>query len=188
MTSRRSPTRFSAALALLVALLAAACRLDLPSAPEGPDSIAQPVPASDGADDSKLGGLYSSPRLFACETPDFGSVTQQVGPTGGRIEIGPHALIIPRGALRRSVEITASAPAGPHVRVTLRPHGLKFRSRVTLVLSYRHCTSVGPRRPKIAHVDELQDSILDLLPSKHSSFKKSVSTSLSHFSGYAIAD
>jgi hypothetical protein len=199
MMSRRLRTRFSTALALLAAIVVAACGIDVPSAPQSPAAGAPSLSAGesevlfgrrsddDDSDDSRSGNL-SNVRLFPCATPAFGSVTQRVGREGGRIEIGPHALIVPRGALRKSVEITASAPASPHVRVTFKPHGLRFRERATLVLSYKHCGSLGPRRPKIAYVDDLQASILEVLRSKHNTSKKSVSTSLRHFSGYAIAD
>jgi hypothetical protein len=199
MTSRRSRNRLSVAPAWLLAVVVAACSMDLPSGPEAPAAAADRLSgleadalferdSDDDDNDSRLGRPSSNIQLFPCATPGFGTVTQRVGPAGGLIRIGPHALIIPRGALRRSVDITASAPASPHVRVTLEPHGLRFRERATLVLSYKHCGSLGPRRPKIVYIDEAQSSILEVLPSKHSTFKKAVSTSLRHFSGYAIAD
>jgi hypothetical protein len=188
MTSRNARTCFSSALALLIAIVVAACSIDAPTAPQGHIAPAAPAAADDQADNASVGGNHSNVRLFACATPDFGSVTKRVGPAGGLIRIGPHILIIPRGALRESVDITASAPASAHVRVRFSPHGLKLHAPAILVLSYKHCKSLAPRRPKIAHVDDLQDSILELLPSKHIRVRDAVATSLRCFSGYAIAD
>jgi hypothetical protein len=174
VTSKPLRTGISAAVGLLCALVVAACS-DLPTGP-GLES--------GGGDSVSL----TDARLFACPTPDFGAVTQRVGPEGARIEIGPHVLIIPPGAISDAVDITASAPASAHVRVSLQPHGLQFQYDATLLLSYKHCKPRPQRQPKIAYVDEVGSSILDLLPSKHDRFNKAVAGSLGHFSGYAIAD
>jgi hypothetical protein len=188
MTSRNFRTRLSGALAVLLAIVVAACGVDMPSAPRAPTVPVELLSADDQGDLAGIGGHSSNVRLFACATPDLGSVTQRVGPKGGLVRVGPHILIIPRGALQDAIDITASAPAGPHVRVTFGPQGQEFRTRPILVLSYKHCTSHRPRRPKIAYVDDVQGSILELLPSKHIKSGKAVATSLRHFSGYAIAD
>lgn len=173
MRSTRVRTQISAALGLLCALLVA-CSGDMPSGPRTETGDGQAVSTANA-------------QLFACETADFGSVTQRVGPEGGRIEIGPHVLIIPSGAVSNPVDITASAPASLHVGVSLAPHGLEFQDDATLILSYKHCKSL-PRQPKVAYVDDAQSSILDVLPSKHDKLRKAVTASLGHFSGYAIAE
>jgi hypothetical protein len=179
MKSTRVRMRVRPIFSLLLASLLAACG-DIATAPGG--SVAA------GADDLLAGRSQPEIALFACETPDFGSVTRRIGPEGGIIRIGPHALLVPPEALGTSVEITASAPTGPHVRVTFSPHGLEFRRRAILILSYKHCGLPAPRRPKIAYVDAAETSILELLPSWNNKYKSAVSTTLEHFSGYAIAD
>jgi hypothetical protein len=180
MKSTKVLMRVRALCALLLASLLAACG-DMPTGPRG--SVAASAVGSLGASRSQ-----QEVALFACETPDFGSVTRRIGPEGGLIGIGPHALLVPPGALATSVDITASAPASPHVRVTFSPHGLEFTRRAVLILSYKHCGPPAPRRPRIAYIDPAEASILELLPSWNNKYKRAVSTTLEHFSGYAIAD
>lgn len=194
-------TRASAALAALIgafALSLAACTADVvPSAPRAPDVIAESQPPSHllgldldlGETVSDLGetvaGLLNL-SVFRCETPAFGTTTQTVGRGGGIIKVGPHSLYIPPGALDRSVSITATANAGPHVKVDFQPEGLRFSRPAVLTLSYAHCAN-RPLRPKVVYVDDLL-SILELLPSLSDASRERVSAKLDHFSGYALAD
>ena len=130
----------------------------------------------------------TSAALFSCETSGYGSVTRRIGAAGGTLKVGPHELFVPPGALDTTVNITATAPAGPTVRVTVLPHGLEFKLPAALLLSYKDCSSAPPASPSIAYVDAAGGTILELLPSKSNRFKRQVSAGLNHFSGYAIAD
>src|SRR5919202_4893107 len=121
------------AAALIGALVfsLAACTADVaPSAPRAPDiSSAVSRPPSDllGIDlGGTLTGVVSNLTLYKCSTPSFGSVTQTVGPAGGVIKVGPHSLVIPAGALDRTVAITASTKPSDHVQVDFQPEGLRF--------------------------------------------------------------
>jgi hypothetical protein len=189
--------RASAVFAALIGALAfglTACSSDVvPSAPRAPDASAavdtQPPEALDllGIDvGGTLTGLLSNLTLYNCSTPSFGSVTQTVGPAGGVIQVGPHSLVIPAGALDRPVAITASTSAANHVRVDFQPERLRFARAATLRLSYAHCPA-APLLPKVVYVDNLL-SILELLPSLNDLGGKRVTAKLRHFSGYAIAD
>ena len=188
--------------ALLGVLALAACTADFaPSAPKAPEIAVPAQPSnllgllggdSDSDSDSDgglLGGLLSNLSLFSCDSPDFGSVSKSIGPAGGVIVVGPHSLTIPRGALSKTVTITATARAGEHVRVDFEPHGLRFSSRATLKLSYAHCG----RRPLLPRVAYVGDSggllrILELLPALLDGSSDRVNARIRHFSGYAIAD
>jgi hypothetical protein len=194
------------ALVGTVVFLASGCTVDAPSAPTPPRTISAEQPSSSllGIDGELSGVLDLSDTtsqpgellsgtlsgvglgLYRCETPAFGSVSQVVGPEGGVIKIGPHSLHIPENSLKTSVLITASAPAGQHVKVDFQPEGLKFGKRAVLRLSYAHCPS-RPLRPKLAYVNDLL-SILELLPSADDLANEQVTGRLKHFSGYAIAD
>jgi len=173
-----------------LALSLAACTTDVaPSGPPAPDVAPASQPPSDllGLDlGGTLGGVLSNLTLYSCATPSFGSVTQNVGPAGGVIKVGPHSLVIPAGALDRTVAITASTRAADHVQVDLQPEGLRFASAATLRLSYAHCSS-APLLPSVVYVDNLL-SILELLPALNDLGNQRVSAKLRHFSGYAIAD
>jgi len=188
--------RAIAAFAALIGALAfglTACSSDVaPAAPRAPHrsaGIDSPGPqALDLLVDpgGTLAGFLSNLTLYTCSTPSFGSVTQSVGPAGGTIKVGPHSLVIPPGALDRTVAITASTSAASHVRVDFRPEGLRFATPATLRLSYAHCPG-APRLPKVVYVDDLL-SILELLPSLNDLGNERVAARLRHFSGYAIAD
>ena len=195
MKKIRSGTRRPAVAGLIavLALSLAACSGEgAPSAPLPRDTRVATQPASDllGGTLSGLGGVLtgtlSNLRLYDCATPDFGSVTQTVGPLGGVIKIGPHSLVIPAGALDRPVAITASAPEGQHVVVDFAPEGLAFRYPAVLRLSYAHCDH-SPLLPRVVYINDLL-SILELLPSLDDVAGKAVTSKLRHFSGYAIAD
>ena len=182
-----------AALVAVLALSLAACRGELaPSAPLPNDTQGAAQPAKDllggtlSGLSGALTGTLSNLKLYDCATPDFGSVTQTVGPAGGVIRIGPHTLVIPAGALDRAVAITASAPAGQHVVVDFAPEGLSFRYPAALRLSYAHC-AYRPLLPRVVYINDLL-SILELLPSLDDSAGEAVTTRIRHFSGYAIAD
>jgi hypothetical protein len=191
--------RASAAFAVLIgafALSLAACTADVaPSAPRAPDvSAVASEPANDlldlGGTISGLGetltGTLSNLTLYKCSTPSFGSVTQNVGPAGGVIKIGPHSLYVPPGALDHTVAITAATSAGQHVKVDFQPAGLRFKYRAVLTLSYAHCDQ-RPLLPQVVYVDNLL-SILERLLSVNDLYSGSVTARLRHFSGYAIAD
>ena len=183
----RATAVFAALIGALVFGLTACTADTAPSAPRAPALAAADVqPPSDllGLDQT-LSGL-SSLTLYQCATPSFGAVTKRVGPAGGTISIGPHSLVIPAGALDRTVEITASTHAASHVRVDFQPEGLQFGTSATLRLSYAHCPA-PPLLPKVVYVDELL-SILEVLPSLNDLSNREVSARLRHFSGYAIAD
>lgn len=171
MTSRNFQTRLSGALAIVLAIVVAACNIDVPTSPEAPAAPAQTLSASGSEalfgrgsddDDSRLGGVTSKARLFRCATPEFASVTRIIGRRGGEIEVGPHSLEIPSGALRQDVRITATAKAGQHVRIKLEPHGLVFAKPAELRLSYEHCDTRPPRRAHVAYVDDLLN-VIELL-------------------------
>jgi hypothetical protein len=194
-----------APLLVATALALAACSPDvLPTAPQSP-TLAAPEEPSDllgilGGDDrdsegdslldgSLLQGILSSLSLHRCDSPDFGSVTKTIGPAGGTIQVGPHSLMIPAGALYNPVAITATASAGKHVKVDFEPHGLRFKYRATLRLSFAHCES-RPLLPKVVYVGGSSDllTILELVPALTNVSGERVTASLGHFSGYAIAD
>jgi hypothetical protein len=196
---QRSLRAHAAPFVALIGALAlglAACTADLPpSAPRalGVAQVADLPPDNEPPSDllgidlgGTVTGLLSKITLYRCSTPSFGSVTQNVGPTGGLVRVGPHSLMIPPGALDRTVAITASTKAGDVVKVDFQPEGLRFTSPATLRLSYAHCDR-APFLPSIAYVDNLL-SILELLPALNDLGTDRVTTKLRHFSGYAIAD
>lgn len=134
-----------------------------------------------------LGGLDVPTGLLQCTPLPYDSVTQTIGPEGGTIQVGPHSLEIPAGALDTAVTITAVAPSDTVNRIQFQPEGLTFGQYASLTMSYANCDLLGIWLPKrVAYVtpDLL---ILDYVPSLDSADSQTVRGKLQHFSDYAVA-
>ncbi len=170
---------FSAVLvAGLIAVAAASCGDNLPTAtaPAG-----EPAPLLVG---DLLGGL----GLLRCTPLPAASASKVIGPAGGSLQVGPHVLRIPAGALTRSVTIRAEAPSDVVNSVRLFPEGLQFtKVGASLTMSYANCNLLGRLTPKrIAYTTE-RLTILSYLLSIDNTLKKQVTGRLEHFSRYAVA-
>jgi len=123
--------------------------------------------------------------LLPCSVTTDQWNTANIGPNGGRLNVGPHSLVFPRGALSRQTQITAHAVRGNHVRVEFSPSGLQFATPATLTLSYGVCAPKG----KPVQVVYLKDDqhVSETEPSKDHRLNKSVEASINHFSSYAVA-
>ncbi len=149
-----------------------------------PVGVAPPVPPRQAL----LGtSLLEGGGLLTCSPLAYDSVTATIGPDGGTIRVGPHALAIPPGALALPTTITAVVPSDSVNVVQFQPEGLQFSRDVALTMSYANCNLLGSLAPKyIVHTtDALQ--ILEYLPSVDDLFTGTVTGQLQHFSDYAIA-
>lgn len=126
--------------------------------------------------------------LLTCDPLPYASTTETIGPQGGEIEVGPHKLRIPAGALDEDVLITAEAPSDTVNLVRFEPHGLQFAKPGRLTMSYENCEVDGlldvPK--EIAYVDDLL-AILYKLDSSDDTEEEQVTARLDHFSGYAMS-
>jgi hypothetical protein len=147
--------------------------------------------------------------LLACSELPYESVTQVVGPEGGTISIGPHTLLIPAGALTKSVSITAVIDTGLGRKTLLvrPPEGrkpkkdfvavnsvrfkpkLKFQSPAYLTMSYANCDLGGPGQllPAIVYTNPVLNVILENEPALDSPDAQSLTAGIDHFSNYAVA-
>ena len=151
-------------------------------------------------------GIATAPAEPAAQVPEFGLVsdllkatllrcsplpadsdTKQIGPEGGFLVVGPHVLVIPRGALTQRTTIRGEVVSGNVNSVRFTPEGLKFRRDAVLTMSYRNCSGLGMLLPKkIVYTDEGL-KLLEILRSLDLSSQKLVSSPLEHFSRYAVA-
>ncbi|OLC03398.1 MAG: hypothetical protein AUH78_12930 [Gemmatimonadetes bacterium 13_1_40CM_4_69_8] len=149
-----------------------------------PVGVAPPVPPRQAL----LGtSLLQGGGLLTCSPLAYDSVTATIGPDGGTIRVGPHALAIPAGALGVPTTITAVVPSDTVNAVRFQPEGLQFDRAADLTLSYANCNLLGSLAPKhIVHTtDALQ--ILEYLPTVDDLLTGAVTGQLQHFSDYAIA-
>lgn len=133
-----------------------------------------------------VGTLVSSTLdLLVCRAQPYAVTTSAVGPKGGTIVVGQHKLVIPRGALRGSVTITAEQVSGSTNSVRFSPEGLRFDKPAQLTMSYQNCLLVlGSKR--IVYTNELL-KILDILQTKDAARTRTVTSPIDHFSRYAVA-
>jgi len=165
-------------------LLGAASALILGCGDRSPLGVASqaPTPHSD-----LIGGLLAPTGLLTCRPLPYDSTIQTVGPDGGTIQIGPHALVIPAGALLSPTMITAVVSSGPVNAVRFQPEGLQFERTAYLTMSYANCNLLGSLAPKqIAYTTDAL-GILEYLASADNLFAQQVTGELHHFSEYAIA-
>ena len=174
---------------LLLALLcgatfaATSCGDSSPTAPATARVSATSTPAANGL----LDGLLARTGLLSCRPLPAAHAVKTIGVLGGIIEVGPHALLIPPGALRSQVTITADAPSGTVNKVHFLPEGLQFAHPAVLTMSYANCNLLGVLLPKhIAYVDG-NLNILYLLESLDLFGQQTVVGKVEHFSDYVIA-
>ena len=132
---------------------------------------------------SRLPGL----RLASCAPLPADSASALVGPAGGTIRVGPHALAIPAGALADTVTITARIAADSVDLVTFGPSGLTFARPAALTMSYASCGVLDWLLPKSIVYADAQWNILDVLPTLDDALSQTVRANIGHFSGYAVA-
>lgn len=165
---------------LLLALLAVVALSCGEPSPVGVES-----PAAPAADNLIFPWLRTG--LLQCTPLAADSVTQTIGPEGGTLQVGPHALSVPPGALAEPVSITAVAPSSTTRYVRFEPSGLTFSQPAALTLSYANCglvTVLFPRR--VAYTTDLL-GILSYLVSVDNWPTRTVTGQLDHFSTYAVA-
>lgn len=132
-----------------------------------------------------LGGTLGRLGLLTCSPLPTSTVSRTFGPMGGTLQVGPHVLHIPVGALTRPVTITGTT-GGPNNRVSFEPHGLEFERSASLTMSYANCSTLGLLLPKrVAYVEG--QNILEYLLSFDNLLAKKVTGRLDHFSDYAVA-
>jgi hypothetical protein len=125
--------------------------------------------------------------LLRCDPLQFAGDAKIVGPDGGDINVGPHTLRVPRGALPWNAVITVEAPTGLEVGIELSPKGVGFAEKLVLEIDYDHCT-VSDTLPPLRGV-WVSDSgaVLEFPPSLDDRQNRRLSVELDHFSKYAVA-
>lgn len=166
--------------AVLFALVLGSCMQQSPTAPVQP-------PAELGLIGTVEGTLAPVTGLLSCEPLPYQLVSQKVGSGGGKVTVGPHTLVIPRGALRRETLITAEIFPDNASSVRFTPEGLTFAKPAKVTLSYAHCDGALSLLPKqVAYTTDLL-AILEYLDSRDDARRQQVSAALNHFSRYAVA-
>lgn len=166
---------------LLVLMLSLGVGCDSGESPVAPSD----TPASEPALVRGVVDQLRNLRLLSCSTQEYARTVQTVGRQGGVVYVGTHRLLIPPGALKRPVTITAEQVPGRVNSVRLSPEGLKFDKPAALTLSYANCSPLMLLK-RVVYTDELL-RILELIPSLDDARTKTVTGTIRHFSRYAVA-
>ena len=156
MKTLRSLLTGAAALAL--AFVLASCG-ESPVAPPAAATITA-APQTDAELLELLAKPIGSLGLIKCSPLKSDFEGEWVGTAGGRIDVGPHRLVIPSGALKRWTYITAEIESDKVNRVHFEPHGLEFEKQPTLTMSYANCGLFGALLP--GHIAYTNDDLVVL--------------------------
>lgn len=173
---QKRPTRVLVALVLSLA---------------GCDSVGTPVEPMDDPS-------YSTSAWIDLVTTDV-SVTdettvQVVGRRGGEVHAGQHSLFIPRGAVSEDTEFSVRLVGGDYIQVELGARRVSdgaevstFSKDLLLRLSYADADVSDPYSlTNVYLADGTTDGTLEALASYVSFSTQTVSSPISHFSGYAM--
>jgi hypothetical protein len=177
---------YTGVLLLAASLVVTSCGEQSPTAPVTPAAALAPA---DSAAELLwlLRPTLERTGLLACSPLPEARGSATIGPAGGFLRVGPHTLVVPRGALSAPVEITAVAPSGRVNHVEFQPHGLEFDRPAALTMSYANCNLLGSLLPKrIAYVDD-RFNVLEFLLSLDNFWTKRVTGRVDHFSDYVLS-
>lgn len=181
---KRQRILFSLFVACFV-LATGSCSSD--QSPTGPAATAAVAAVDSAPQGALLGPLLKPLGLLKCDPLPAATATAAIGRDGGVLQVGPHVLWIPPGALDRTVTIRATIRRDDVNAVDFSPHGLEFAGSAWLTMSYANCNLLGRLLPKrIAYTDNLLN-ILYYLLSFDSFWTKTVTGKVDHFSKYAVS-
>jgi len=184
----------------LAAVTLAACGRDAAApAITGVTGIAAPTSSSASSRDRELlrpwqreaGGMTAGNwqqvfKASTCAPHGASQASGRFGPGGGTLLFGNSRLIIPGGALRDTVTISAVIPEGTSTNVEFAPHGLQFAKPAGLILSTESCEISNPLAPSVVYLSPDGD-VLEYIQAVFDPHWKTIAAPIDHFSGYAIA-
>lgn len=165
----------------IVAMIIDGCRVEritTPPTTEGRAPLARDNANAPGQSNSRTG------QLMRCLRRNGGQATAVIGKSGGILVIGNNVLVVPPGALRKSVLLSASIVADTIAAIDFQPEGLRFATPAFLMLDATGCPKPAAS-PEVGYIDS-RFEVLEELPAQYDAKQKQLTTSISHFSGYAI--
>lgn len=140
---------------------------------------ARKTPANAEAGDQDGAGTRCTPRVGVFNSAIF-------GPKGGTLLFGQSRLIIPAGALKQSVLISATVPTSDPTRVEFQPEGLQFAKPAGLQMDASGCNIDDVTVPNVVYLSPTGE-ILETIVAVYDPRWHTIAAPITHFSGYAIA-
>ncbi len=193
----RSLTRRAALAAALLAIAACANEVTSPPRQFLPAAAAAARGAENRSDRATermgvvpglgLGQAQSQQAMIVACTPRKAiRASGRFGPGGGILEFGNSRLIIPGGALRDTVTISATPRADGTSTVDFQPTGLHFYKPAGLVLDAADCSLKPGDVPSVVYLDDA-GQIRETIAAVYDPHWRAVAAPIEHFSAYAIA-
>jgi hypothetical protein len=133
------------------------------------------------------GDLGNTSPYLRCKPLKHDKKAQGIDAKGGSLDIGPHTLVIPPGALAKKTWITAEILGDDVNSIKFSPEGLQFLAPTYLFMSYQNCGAGGPGSLEVVYASDDLAMILQQLPSVDIKSAGSVVALVTHFSRYAVA-
>jgi hypothetical protein len=172
----RFQTLFRTSIALLALTAAAACA----------DSATPTAPRAETVSSISLDKVKKDKKakVAVCKLQKEDWKTEQIGVRGGKVEVGGVSLVVPAGALRSTVSITAHLLPTTSASVQFLPEGLQFSAPATLTMQYTKCDT-PVFGVNVVYVQA--DTVSEVEPSTNHPIFKYVTAKIGHFSSYAVA-
>ena len=147
--------------------------------------------ASDGPSPTGITANLTKPPkpsgLVQCSPLASTTVKQTIGPAGGTMLIGPHAFVVPPGALAMPVTIQAKLASTTANAIDFKPVGLVFLTPASVTLSYANCNTLGLSNPKQVAYTTDSLAIIYYVSSQDDPSARRVTGRVDHFSDFAVA-
>lgn len=134
-----------------------------------------------------LFAVKGAPQLVPCKPLKRDKKDKDIDAKGGQLDIGPHSLVIPAGALTKKTRITAEILGDGYNTIRFSPEGLQFAKTAFLFMSYENCEVSFPQQVQLLYTTDDLTAILEELPSFDDEQDQTVVGQLTHFSQYAVA-
>lgn len=130
-------------------------------------------------------------RLISCPAGDVQAVTGNIGVAGGRLGIGGHELLVPKGAISSPQRFEIAVRSSPYLVVAFRAVGhehFEFAVPVQLTLSYGRCEADAEAAGalNVYYVDGETLSILEDVGGTVNADANTVTAVADHLSDYAV--
>ena len=168
---------------LVLASSALLAFLSCSDVPEPMAPQAEPVAAASFA---RGGGGH----LLVCPTTQTASASGNIGVGGGRIRLGGHELVVPKGALRSPQRFRIEVRRSPHIVVSFLAEGhdqFEFLRPATITLDYSQCEAASAASElHMYHVDGRTLRILGDMGGVRDPESNTLTTQATRLSDYAV--
>lgn len=130
-------------------------------------------------------------KLLTCPASETATASGTIGMGGGRIEVGGHALMIPKGALASPQRFRIDVHSSPHLVVSFHAEGhghFEFVQPATIALNYSRCEAEAESSSDlhVYYVDPVTLAILEDVGGLLDAAANTVTAQTSHLSDYAV--